>query len=222
MDVTLEQVEKLVNLTGISFEEAKKALDAADGDIREAIIAMERAGNTEKRTGAYGTNGESRAETNSGADYRGHESGGEQNNSGAGFGQNGSGESDRGYGGSGACGNDTSSFGEAMNKLWRFIRRILHRGNINHFEVYRRGESVISVPVTVLVIALVFLFWVTLPVLIIALFFGCKYRFRGPDLGRDSINNAMNAAADTAEDIKRSVSQPDPNRDDPNRPGSRE
>lgn len=35
---TLEQVEKLCAMANISYEEAKAALDAAKGDLLEAII----------------------------------------------------------------------------------------------------------------------------------------------------------------------------------------
>ncbi|MDR1028717.1 MAG: DUF4342 domain-containing protein [Clostridiales Family XIII bacterium] len=203
MKITIEQVEKLVNLTGVSYEEAKAALESADGDILEAIIALEKAGKTANRTGAYSTDGGAFSEAEphvgrGGAYGQGAAYGGQSGAYGQGA------EGCRGQG-SGAGADRTSSFSEVMGKMWRFAVKVFHKGNINHFEVYRRGESILSIPVTILVIALVFLFWVTLPVLIIALFFGCRYRFRGPDLDRDAINNAMKAAANTAEDIKQSV-----------------
>jgi hypothetical protein len=57
----------------------------------------------------------------------------------------------------------------------------------------------------VLVLLVLFAFWVTIPLLIIGLFFGLRYRFVGPDLGRDCVNNAMDSAAKVAEDLKHTV-----------------
>jgi hypothetical protein len=252
MNITIEQVEKLVKLSGVSFEEAKQALEAADGDILEAIIALEQEGKTAKQTGAYNTNdvpppgsastagfgnpsgfgGQGNAGFNA-QDQRGSApnsgfgpqgnfgnatSGAHQGYYGAGYGTNAGGyQNGAGCGANagayqgGAGQNDyaykqeTSGFGDALKKIWQLLMKAVHTGNVNHFEVYKQGASVLSSPVTVLVIVLVFFFWITLPVLIIALFFGCRYRFRGPDLGRDSINKAMDAAANTAEDLKQSV-----------------
>lgn len=41
---TFEKVEKLVQKTGVSFEEAKDALERADGDLLDAMILLEREG----------------------------------------------------------------------------------------------------------------------------------------------------------------------------------
>ncbi|MDR2615905.1 MAG: ubiquitin, partial [Oscillospiraceae bacterium] len=43
---TLEQVEKLRERANVSFEEAKAALDEADGDLLDALILLEKQGKT--------------------------------------------------------------------------------------------------------------------------------------------------------------------------------
>ncbi|MDP4159978.1 MAG: ubiquitin, partial [Bacillota bacterium] len=48
---TLEQVEKLCAMANISYEEAKAALDAANGDLLEAIIYLEKQGKVKAPTG---------------------------------------------------------------------------------------------------------------------------------------------------------------------------
>ena len=58
-------------------------------------------------------------------------------------------------------------------------------------------------PVTVFVILLVAAFWVVVPLMVVALFFGCRFSFSGPELGREDINSAMGKATDFAEDIKK-------------------
>ena len=97
------------------------------------------------------------------------------------------------------------SCGEVLKKIGRLCVKIIRKGNSNYFEVERGGNTVISCPVTVLVLLLLFMFWVVVPLMIIGLFFGFRYRFRGNELGKESINRVMDSASDTAEEIKRSI-----------------
>ena len=57
---------------------------------------------------------------------------------------------------------------------------------------------------TIVVLLVLFFFWITIPLFIISLFFGYRYRFRGKDLGREPVNRAMDSAADAADEVKRS------------------
>ena len=41
MEITLEKIELVKDRTGVSYKEAKDALDAADGSVGDAIIAIE-------------------------------------------------------------------------------------------------------------------------------------------------------------------------------------
>ena len=91
--------------------------------------------------------------------------------------------------------------------LGNVIRDLLNLGNRNRFEVRRGDEVLLEVPVTVLVLLLVFAFWVCIPLLVIGLFAGCRYSFSGAELGRDSVNNAMDKAADAVERVKEEVTR---------------
>lgn len=99
--------------------------------------------------------------------------------------------------------------GETFVEIWgRFLRwcgRVLHAGNTNHFEVRRDEGQVLSVPVTVLILLLIFAFWVTLPLLIIGLFLGCRYSFSGPKTVNISVNGVMDSAANAADALKNEV-----------------
>jgi hypothetical protein len=98
------------------------------------------------------------------------------------------------------------SFSDMMKRFGRFCAKIVNKGNNNYFEAKKNDSVIISCPVTALVILLIFLFWVIVPLVIIGLFFGFRYSFRGEDLGKDSVNKVMDGATDTAEDIKKSFS----------------
>ena len=86
--------------------------------------------------------------------------------------------------------------------LGEMIRDLFNLGNRNRFEVRRDDEALLEVPVTVLVLLLVFAFWVCIPLLVIGLFTGYRYAFTGAELGRESVNHAMDKAAEVVEKVK--------------------
>ena len=177
--ITLEQVEKLKERANVSYEDARSALEYTDGDLLEAVIYLERQGKiVSPETGSYNTQ---------------HGPHGHRHKEGDRFGE------DRPYEYHGP------TIGQQLRYFWRKFCELVRKTNANQFEVSRDGRSLISMPVTLLIISILCFFWVTLPLLIIALFFGCRYRFVGPDFGKDAINNVMDQVANTADDLKRSV-----------------
>ena len=87
------------------------------------------------------------------------------------------------------------------------IRDLFNLGNRNRFEVRRDDALLLEVPVTVLVLLLIFAFWVCIPLLVIGLFAGCRYSFSGDELGRESVNQAMDKAAEAVERVKEEVTR---------------
>ncbi len=86
-----------------------------------------------------------------------------------------------------------------------WVRSLIRRGNRNTLLIRRQGETIGSMPVTVFVAALFFAFWVTLPLLIVGLFCGCSYSFKGPDLEKENFNKAWDKASEVAESIKADI-----------------
>ena len=52
MEITLEKIELVKDRTGVSYKEAKEALEAAEGSVVDAIIAIEETVDV-KNTDAY-------------------------------------------------------------------------------------------------------------------------------------------------------------------------
>ncbi len=178
--VTIEQVEKLREKANVTYEEARNALDACGGDILDAMIYLEQRGKIQSPAND-GCFKHSQQENQS-----------EQEQA----------ESEHGK-------RDTAqgeTFSSLMGRFFRWCGVILVKGNTNTFEVSRNGSPIISVPVTILVVLLILAFWVVLPLIVIGLFFNCRYSFHGPDLGRTEVNNVMDSAAEAAENIKKDVS----------------
>ena len=95
--------------------------------------------------------------------------------------------------------------GDGFERFMAFVGRAIKKGNANSFCVLRHGEERFRLPVTALVLLLIFTFYLTLPLMVLGLFFGFHYRFAGPELGRDKINDAMEKAAQAAEKVKEEV-----------------
>jgi len=171
----LEKVEKLREKADVSFAEAKEALDIASGDVLDALIYLENQGKSTVPAGG------------------GFFSGGgtpvpKQYNTGGDYSSASRGE----------------SFGDMMKRFGRFCLKVLNKGNTNFLDAMRGDSLVFSCPVTGLVILLIFFFWVVIPLFVISLFLGWRYRFRGADLGRDSVNRVMDNASVVVEDVKKS------------------
>ena len=89
--------------------------------------------------------------------------------------------------------------------LGRTLAKLIRIGNENSLVVWRKGEELFSLPVTVCVVLLMCSVGTVLFALAIGLFCGLRYSFRGPNLGKESINSAMNRAAEAAETVKEEI-----------------
>jgi len=177
---TIEQVEKLKEKANVTYEEAKEALGASEGDMLDAIIYLEKQGKvkTPENNGSFTT-------TPSQEEQRQEKKEKES-------------ESDKDYG---------ESFSTLFGKFIRWCGKVIAKGNVHMFEVRRNKEVVVSVPLTVLVLLLIFAFWVIIPLVVVGLFFGCRYYFRGPDLEKTGVNKVMDVAADACENIKKEIKE---------------
>ncbi len=160
--ITIEQVEKVVKHTGVTYQEAKEALEAVDGNVLEAIIRIENTQNFKKET---------QSNTN-------HEAKNEESK---------------------------SANSETVDKFIAWLNRMFHKGNVNKLEIVKDKKVVLSLPVTVFLLLLVFLFYITVPLLIIALFFGYGYHFSGPDLEETKINQTVQKASEATIKAKDAV-----------------
>lgn len=173
--ITLEKVEKLREKTGISYEEAKKVLEETEGDILEAVIRLERENRIQapETGGFYHSKGEQQQPKS-----EPHQQQKEQTKE------------------KKAKKEDSVSFGELLGSFFSWCGRILHKGNINNFEINKEGKNIMRLPLTVVALLLIFAFWIVIPLLIVGLIFGFRYRFTGPDLDRTEANRAMDTVSD--------------------------
>ena len=178
--VTLEQVEQLRQRANISYDEAKAALEETNGDLLQAIINLEKQNciKPPKGGGFFSSRNTQQSSVDNGT--------GENLNEEFKI-------------------KDSPSFRELMCRFFKWCGKIISKGNRNYFEVVKDGNKVMTIPVTILAILLLFTFWITVPIMIIGLFFGYRYMFSGPELGKENINRAMDSVADVAGSIKKEV-----------------
>ena len=85
---------------------------------------------------------------------------------------------------------------EGAGRLWDWVKMMFRKGNANQFVINRRGEELIAMPITVLVLLLICFWPFSLIVLFVGLFLGARYSFRGPDMnGAGKVNEMMDKAA---------------------------
>ncbi len=94
-----------------------------------------------------------------------------------------------------------------LRKLWALLLKLLRIGNTNHLVVSHNGKQVFSLPVTVVVVLLICSCMGVLVAVGVSLFFGVRYSFSGEQLGKESVNNAMQKATDMAEHVKESFEE---------------
>ncbi len=98
-----------------------------------------------------------------------------------------------------------SRFSERASTLWSQCKRLIQIGNENCLVIHHKGKQVISLPLTAMVILLLFMHAWLLVILAAGLFFGLRYSIHGEQLGKPEVNEAMDKAANAAENMRETV-----------------
>lgn len=170
----LEKVELVREKANVSYQDAKEALEACGYDVLDAIIWLENAGKADNQTASYETVGASTAEASPEMRQAQQE-----------YHENSKKRKGR----------------EAWNSFRSGARGVLNEGWRLTFIAERNGEQVVSIPLLLVIIGL-FVWGASLWLLIVGLFFGFRYRIEGAEPMTFDVNDAMNKAADTAQNIK--------------------
>ena len=182
MEITLEMVERLREKAPVSYGQAKRALEYSGGNLLDALIYLEEQGAIPRQEGAYfTTRGETPPPPPEPRDLPvpAQEPAGKKGK------------------------KKKKPAGEReRTSLLRTLRRWLID---NELEIWRKDKPVTALPVLILVLLVIFAYYVVIPLLILGLFLGFRYRFSGPDLERDDLNGMMGTVADTAADLGRQV-----------------
>lgn len=171
----LEKVEKIREKCGVTYEDAKNALEACNYDMLDAIVYLEKQGKVKSpEQPSYPVSNVSNQQN--------YNSGNSQERS------NGNG----------------ASFSDCVDGIFNCLGKLVKAGCQCHFRVDHEGKRVLSMPVLVFVILLIISLPITGVLLIIGLFCDFHYHFDGVssvDLN-DVCDKASNAASNIKNDVK--------------------
>ena len=102
--------------------------------------------------------------------------------------------------------NDSRSrFSERAATFWDHFKRLVQIGNENSFIISKNDKQIISLPMTAMVIILLCINVWLFVLLAAGLFFGLRYSIHGEQLGTPQVNDAMDKAANAAENVRETV-----------------
>ena len=168
--VDFEKVEKLVQKANVSYEDAKNALEAANGDMLDAIIALGKAGKVNSQASFTTTSPES-------SPYKDVPAVVDQTNK-----------------------TEGKSF---FKDLGAAIKRGFRYTVDNSVRVVRNDVEVIKLPLWISIIAMLAAWELLLIVIVISLFFDCRYSVVGKD-NANEVNRVIDQASTFAGKVKES------------------
>lgn len=168
-----EMIEILMGKVNVSREEATEALESCDWDLLDAIIYLERKGKVENDETT--TIIEVQSEGQKEEKKKGYKNHDEK------------------------CGG----IGEIVGRVFRFIGKVLKKGNENHFEIRKENEKPIRISLTISVLLLIFLFIPSAILLVVGLFCGYKYSIVGPHINYEGVNDIFDKVSESADTIKK-------------------
>lgn len=91
--------------------------------------------------------------------------------------------------------------GGFFQRLLELVIQLIKHLNVMELSVIRHGKELFSVTLFAFLLLLIFAFWFTVPLMVLGLFFGLRYRLSG-SAGVDGVNRVMDRAADMVDSIK--------------------
>lgn len=171
-----EMIKILMEKAKISHEEAEEVLQICDWDLLDSIIYLERKGKIENNEATTVIE----VEQESKEEYK------EENK------KEGSKNKKKKSGG----------IGTVIGRIFKFIGKLISKGNENHFEITKENEKPIKISLIISVLLLIFAFWPVVILLVVGLFFGYKYSITGSNINNDKVNDILDKVSESANNIK--------------------
>lgn len=167
-----EMIKVLMEKTKVSHEEAEEVLQKCEWDLLDSIIYLERAGKVENN------------EINKIVEVA--KEGKEENKK----------EGEEKHK-TKSCG-----IGEIFGRIVKFMGKVISKGNENYFEINKENKKPIKISLTISAILLIIAFWPVGILLAVGLFFGYQYSITGPDINTDKVNDILEKASESADNLK--------------------
>ena len=171
-----EMIEVLMEKVKVSREEAQAALENCDWDLLDSIIYCERKEKAEKQNEKTMVEVDIKENWEKSEDKKAHSENREDH-----------------FGG----------VGEVIGRIFRFIGKIIKKGNENFFEVRKANEKPIRISLTISILLLVILTLPSIVLLGLGLFWGYKYSIYGSSMNYDGVNTILEEVSKSAETVKK-------------------
>jgi len=93
--------------------------------------------------------------------------------------------------------------GEVIGRIFKFVGKIIKKGNDHFFEGRKENEKPIRISLTISILLLIFLSVPSIVLLIVGLFCGYKYSISGSNVNYDGVNNIFEEVSKSADTIKK-------------------
>lgn len=171
-------VDKLKDKANISYEEAKTILEENNWDILDSMIYLEEIGRVKKPSvSVFYTN-----------DYKESY---EERTEIVNITDNKKGEKSRGK-------NNFEGIFETVCKYIDSCNNIL-------IEIIRKNTVILRIPLTVVILLLLFTFWITIPLIIVGLFFDIEFYISAKKVNADKINKVLSEISKNIKDVKEKI-----------------
>lgn len=176
----LEMVEKIREKTGVTYDEARTALEEANWDMLDAIVALEH-----KTAGAREAQSEPKPKVEAVRDDTPAPRKRVVRRASAG------------------------EVGDKVASVVRWIGAFIQRIDETCVEVSRKDETLFTVSVLFVIMLFILKWWVPVLLIVVSLFTGYRYRITGNSMIARAANAASSKASSKAEEIKEQMNQSD-------------
>ncbi|MCF0148758.1 MAG: ubiquitin [Clostridium sp.] len=157
-------VEKLKDKANISYEEAKEALEANNWDMLDAMIYLEEKGKIKRPSISTFYTNESRDTYSNDYNVVVYDKKEER---------------------------WSSRRANGFEGIFEALCRIIDTCNNIFFEISKEGRMFLKIPITVLVLLLIFTFWIVIPLIIVGLFFDIEFSVSSKRVNTEKVNKVF-------------------------------
>lgn len=97
---------------------------------------------------------------------------------------------------------ESGGIGEVISRIFKFIGKIISKGNKSYLEIRKDNEKPIKVSLTISAVLTILAFWPVLILVVVGLFFGYKYSITGTDINSNGLNDILEKVSESAHNIK--------------------
>lgn len=97
----------------------------------------------------------------------------------------------------------SGGLGEIVGRIFKFIGKMIKKGNENYFEIRKENEKPIKISLTISALLLVLFFWAVGILLVVGLFCGYRYSISGPNMNSKGVNDILEKVSESADNIKK-------------------